>query len=485
MDNWAKTLVLCGLGLVPWCGCATVSPPLETTEPIATFTAATGLHRLPPTDPAASSDGAKSIEAIQVSAETTEERLIRLIPVTDSLAGEDLPTPIPPPLRIGAKPLVETTSAGDCPEGNPCAPTSVELVDESQAQCLAAANSVLGNLLEREACVLEKCQHGGRKLQCANSLLQSVLRYQAIAERNRAASASLKVYYGLIATYEQEKVLEAIQSELKKAQQRIELVEAKGLEIPGDPAEISRQQNELSIQWEELKLRRSTLVNQLRTLLGAESYRCADLRPTSNLDVEFECLDVETAIIIALENRADLAVQRRLCCCLDEDTLPAIRAVMQATNGLLGSQLSSSKLCGIGFRWWRNRIAAKRDLCELNLRRGQVCQQMEDQQREIEQEICQAAFAIEVRRNQLQLSLQNVAAWSNSIEHITVQQMTEDATVFAKTEAVIGKLQAETVVVNHALQLKIAEVDFRSAQGLLAVECGYCVADLQCGPGNH
>jgi len=466
MSGWPTRLVLAGIAIALCSGCASVPRPDQAVAPPVDHTNRLSIRRLPPAAP----------DQLPADIQLVSAEMDSLIEPIATAEHNVAPSDPPPKLLDIEKDLGESPF---CEVAEPVETGCPATLDETQAQCLSATSSSLGNLFEQEALVLAKCQLGGKRTHCANCLLQSVLRYQSIAERNRSAGLALKLYYGLVATYDKERVLESIQAQLSKARQRIVTIQEEDFDLPGDPDEIHRQTYELATQWEELRLRRGELTSQLRAFLG-DDFRCSDIQPTSQLDPQVTCLDTEAAIAVACENRADLAALRKLCCCLNEDTLPAARASLGQLSGLLGSQLCNPCGCRRGFPWLRLLTSAKRDDCETNLRKDQICQRMADLEHQIDEEIRHAAYEITVRRNQLRLAIRTVETWSATIERLEFQRETDQSTVFDVTQAQINKSRAENDVINYTLQLKIAEVNYRSSQGLLAIECGYTVCAPHC-----
>jgi hypothetical protein len=212
---------------------------------------------------------------------------------------------------------------------------------EREAQCLAAANSSLGRLLEQEADALA-AQATGHHQPGGIHATQQILWLQAAHERNRAAAAALEL---LLRIAEAESGADNLRRRLEQIESNlgdVHRLQAAGLEAPVSPPEIEAQQLELEHKLVEVELTIDQLNHKLVSLLGGEPPPATRLWPEVDLHVDPAVPALEETQMVAISQRADLAAVRLAA--VGGGALATSRAMLGQTHAGLGLAMSAHSL---------------------------------------------------------------------------------------------------------------------------------------------
>ncbi len=340
-----------------------------------------------------------------------------------------------------------------------------------ECQCLAVGAAHRANLLDAERRALAAAETKGLCKSQDNSLVYDVLRTAAIEDRNKAAGDALNNYY-LLARSEAQ--LDMVAHGLVDARQAIsgfERAHDKGLMVRADKSDFPRREIELRGQQAQLQDSIVQLNAQLWQRIGiAPASPDERIWPATDLTVVVEPLDVEAAVQLGLATRAELGALRRVCYCLDKDSLAAARAAMSQVNPLLGMAPAPTECHGIGGLWEKLKGCLATDR-ELDQRRNQVCQYARVRESEVAVEIRQAAATVELRLREVALAKETLGQWTGRLDEVQTRTGTGGATFadVAATRLALSKAQAD--VVAQIVDWKIAQARLKQAQGLLVSEC--------------
>jgi outer membrane protein TolC len=342
-----------------------------------------------------------------------------------------------------------------------------------QAQCLAAANSTLGNLLSTESSIAMSTGTDRRGTPGPEApTKRDVLACRAVDERNRSAATALRLFYSLAEAEANRAWLDKSLAEAKRAVDNLEKVKEQGLLVPAEGRLFEQQRVGLLDQDAQLRNSVDQLNGQLRALVGLDDDR-TPLWPAADLDVTGEPIDVEEAVRVGLANRPDLAMLRAMGASLDTETLPAARSGLQQVDPLLGSS-------GQTARFLSRRSKEKSDATELPSRRGQLSQLQTDRRRAAVEEIGQKARTVDTRVRQVVLAEEARKLRQQQLDRLTKKRAADGVTAFELSKARLELFRAESDLVSKAAAWKIAQVELKESQGLLAKECGYCLP-ASCG----
>jgi hypothetical protein len=273
---------------------------------------------------------------------------------------------------------------------------------------MAAQSATLANQLEshrdRLACRL-----------CAGHPLLVALTYQARHERNEHIAKAQESFLNLAEIYAQQPIVAESRNVLAAAKQSIARFRENQIEIPGDEAELDRQDLNVEQQEAELLFNQRRLQTALAFLLKLE---LNDERPIwTQLDTPSRDTlpDLNEAITTALVNRGDLKALETLASANQEKSADLFNSPIGAANPLL---LAGPSLPGPA-KWWQ--CALKDEIeclkqSESVERRRQLAALAAEKRRAIEVEVRDVYYSL-VRHHELsELKYQELESLNDSIE---------------------------------------------------------------------
>jgi len=357
----------------------------------------------------------------------------------------------------------------------PLEPVTREL-DAAETQSLAAANSKLAGLIDLEGEAVAQSAVKHKKAARLVALQQQLLCLRAIHERNQSASQALQAFFKLAEVRASAPAAEASLAQLARMQEDLRKVKEQGLKVTADRTALTRKQLELQDQQQQLDLGDAQLSEQLRGLIGLNPGEPTRLSPQANLTLTVETNDVDTAVSIGLQTRADIAAIRLLLSELDASTLPAARGQLSQADPALGT---SPPPLNFLHKFLKGSSAA----CELDLRRAQLSELLEMREQQAASEIRLAIREIETRQKQAAIAAETLASWQQRASDPKALREVGSATPFEIQQAELEVLAAESAIFNQTIAVRLAEVKLKEAQGLLAAQgfdAGACLADRYC-----
>ena len=355
--------------------------------------------------------------------------------------------------RVGPYDLVDHLLAG------PPRPSSYRPLDAAHCASLAAWNSLLGNLLGHENCLVRSraaSDHGAKA--AAWQLVSQMLCFRESEERNKSAGTAMECFYLLAEAHLTHPLLEQSRGELDITIANWEQLRGRGLHLPSDDTSLRTERANLIERQVQLVAMLEQLDGQLCRLLGFETVACSPLLPQADLTATVEPIDVEVAVQAGLANRPDLNLLRLVSCNLDWHTLPIIRATLQRVDGMLGS---AEKGC----------LAQMLPLCEggeeeICVRQQQLGLLVEDQTRAIAVEIRQAARQVETRIRQVALAKERLELRRTHLQSLREKQAAYDVTAFDISTAQLEVYRSEIDILHAVVAWRVAQVKLCQSQGL-------------------
>ncbi len=371
---------------------------------------------------------------------------------------ESVPSPLVPDVSlVRLPPVIDRINREETEEHCP--------LSENDLRCLAASRSAAASLLQAESnAAVSQSTNSERRSACLHS---EILRLRSIHERNRTAAAASVLYLRLA---EAEGAAQNLDRSLRETEDMLEDMrqfQFQGIQLPVTAGQIRQRRLELQHQEQELRLTILQLNGQLGQLFDLEADH-APIWPDVDLTVSEDSYDGGVEVEIALATRADLAALRHAARNLDEDTLPAVRAlVLQAgLGGTLG--LASSR---------GRRLAALRTGTDLPVRRRQIQEMIVREELKVQRDVMSAIRGIETRLRQIGLTKQIRALRQDEVKHLERQLDAGAATTLDLREAKLNVLSADTDLLRDVIEWKLAIVKLREVQGLLAEECGSSICN--------
>ncbi|HMF15663.1 MAG TPA: hypothetical protein VKE98_00580, partial [Gemmataceae bacterium] len=324
----------------------------------------------------------------------------------------------------------------------------------AQCQCRAAQASGMGNLLEKEANLAPSHGHKG-------DMRQSLLSNSALEARNKDSAAALDLFYRLAEAEARWALLAASIDQVQKANAHGDKLKKQGLPLPANIDEFAKQDFDLKSDRVRLAVGIEKLNRNLARKIDIEGVPEEErLWPVADFSVPEEPIDVAAAVELGLAQRPELVFLRQA----SQDASPAnvaeLRKALSASNALLGSTGGPCmKLITM--------------LCkdETGNRRQQIQQLQEQREREIADDIRQAAADMngQVRLVVLANARSDYAGTKLKEQEDKLSKGT--GSVFEVASARLTWLKARDQLVREVMAWHLAHTKLQEAQGLLAHGC--------------
>lgn len=351
------------------------------------------------------------------------------------------------------------------------APTETyQTLDAMTCQCRAATNLTAANLVELErywAKIVISCDMKNvRENLCLD---RDLLALRATGLRNEAAGASLRAFYQLAGLEVQKHYLQMGIDESKLTLDRIDRLDEKGIEIPGevDRTAMVSQIAELEDKRLELDFLRIQLNGQLQKLTGCPLDEYTFFWPQLDWQPDLVPVDVACELAEGLASRSDLRGLGLVLCQLEKNTLPVARGVLKFAETTVGTVEPQE-----GAIHWA--LCRKCNDTELPVRCRQLAMFYSDTEQNATAEIKGAAYKIALQQQRVVASQELVTKLEEQLRELEETRDIDDVSIFEISNARARVFNAKSKLLEHIVQLKVSQVGLREAQGLLAVECGFC-----------
>jgi hypothetical protein len=372
---------------------------------------------------------------------------------------------LPPNLRE----LVPDCSEQECTlQPLPSPGETYQLLTASDAQCRAAANATIANMVALEehwAGVIIECD--SKIVQQNVSLQRDLLELHAADVRNKAAASALEAFYQLAGLEARKHYLELGILESTRTRERIDKLVAQGLPAEGlDRDEVDAQLVELQDQRLQVDYARVQLNGQLQKLLGCPISETSFFWPQVDWEPNLAPIDAQEELAAGLPNRFDLRGVELVLCNLEKTTLRVARGVLGVADSTLGSVEPTEGLVH------RLRCVKCYDH-EVDVR----CRQLAMLRNETEQlataEIKGAVYQVVMQQQRVALARTAVESRKQNVDALIARRDADDTPIFEISAARARLYDAESDLVEQVAALKTAEVGLKRSQAALAAECGF------------
>ncbi|QEL20246.1 TolC family protein [Limnoglobus roseus] len=325
---------------------------------------------------------------------------------------------------------------------------------------LAAQHSPVANVLDREN-AMPVVTVTSKKQPCPNGASDQLLRdarfLAAVEARNSYAADALERFYQLA---DAEGRTELLTMGLKSFDElRSEAAKYRGVGLPvPDEDDLTRQRSKLLGDVETAEAAIKLLNAELQARLGLSVRGDERLWPTGPFTISATPVDAEAAVQVALEQRADLRLLRRLYHGLSAETLPAVRQQMQSYNGLAGIP----PVPGV-MRRQAERVTAELRAAaesEVELRREQLFALTADREKLAAAEVRAAAVQMASAARRVALAKGRAEGWQTKVE-----KAKKDDKAFDRLPLELEWYKARADVVQEVMAWHRWSAKLRAAQG--------------------
>jgi hypothetical protein len=348
------------------------------------------------------------------------------------------------------------------------APSEIyQLLTPSDAQCRAAANAAVPNMLELEehwASIVIECD--SKYVQRNMCLLRDLLEFREADLRNKAAGSAVEAFYQLAALEARRDYLDLGIDETAKSLERAESLKKADLAVPVDRDELGAQLAKLRDDRLQLDYARLQLTGQLQKLIGCPVSEENFFWPQVDWMPDMTPIDADAELAWALPRRYDLRAIGMVWCNLEKSTLRVARGVLKVADGGVGSVEPTPGLLH------KLRCIRCSDH-EVDVR----CKQLEIFYNDTEQlatgEIKAAAFQVVLQQQRVALARQAVENRRAYLYELTAKRDADDVAVFELSQSRGRLYTAESDLIQAVAGLKIAQSNLKRAQAALGEECGF------------
>ena len=345
-----------------------------------------------------------------------------------------------------------------------------QLLDAATCQCRAVTNATLANMVELErhwAKVIIECD--SKTVRENLCLDRDLLALHATGLRNKAAGDALRVFYQLAGLEVQKQYLALGVEESRLTLQRLDKLRSKGLDLPKgiDRSQVSKNLAELEEKQMQLALMRIQLNGQLQKLIGCPLDEYSFYWPQMDWQPDLSAIDLEAELAQGLATRSDLRGISLVLCKLEKPTLPIARGVLKFADSTIGSVEPQGGMIHF-IRCLRCSEA------ELPVRCRQLALFYEHTEQGATAEIKGAGYECHLHQQRVVSSLANLAQLQDHLHELKETRDINGVSIFEISRAKAQVYDAQVKMIEQVVQLNLAQVSLRKAQGMLTVECGCC-----------
>lgn len=369
---------------------------------------------------------------------------------------------------VEPQPLVPDVS--QVPEAAPPETPRYCALSEQDAQCLAAGNSAIANLLVAEADAISAQRSGHHGAGGDPTFARTLLVLAAIHQRNTDAANSLELFLRLAEAEAGSQNLDRQLGQVEGTLADVGQLEERGLLSPVSKLDAESQRLQLRHQQVELHATIKRLNHQLVEIIKLELEPGSQFWPEVNLMVDPLLPDAEESVMVALANRADLAALRLAANASGRDSLAAAQLLLPQ---LSGGSLPATPTMSLAL------LHSRKILSQADVRGEQLSMALAERERAARNETLQAHSWVSARLAQIDLTRQRLEYGRTRIRSLEQQRQLTPGTQFNLRKARAEVLVIEQDLLHDVIEWKVAVVRLKQAQGLLAAECGYDTQSAQ------
>jgi hypothetical protein len=371
-------------------------------------------------------------------------------------------------------------SASSPPAGAPAAPRYRRLTLRD-GQCLAVQFAPLADSLARERARLAAAHPGCDKpwvrcllpCHCDDRALQLRITILCFTEqdlRNRSAGLALDLLLR-IAEYESKSdLLTEASTALAAAHAQARDFADRGFKLPIELSSLERQRLEVEADRVRVQGTIDELNSRVKSLIGQGALPAGErLWPVVDWTVAGVPGSADDAIRLALDQRAELQLLRRLNCDLDAKTLPVVREFLKSAHPAMGAPASSNSpiirlfegLCSL----------LTRHAGERSTRGGQLTQLLADREAAVADEVRQALAAMAMHERLIELDRRRADQWRARVEEQKDRSERGLATFLDVLQAELEWHKVRAALVADVVGWHRSLAQLRTAQGALVCDC--------------
>jgi hypothetical protein len=342
-----------------------------------------------------------------------------------------------------------------------------QLLTESDAQCRAATNANVPNMIELEqhwASIIIECDS---KYVARNMcLLRDLLELRSMDLRNKAAGTALETFYQLAALEARKHYLDLAIQETAQSIERADNLYQADLVKDIDRGELGVELAALEDQRLQVDFLRLQLNGQLQKLMGCPISEHTFFWPQVDWTPDLAPIDADAELALGLPERHDLRAISLVWCNLEKSTLRVARGVLNVADGAVGSVEPTEG--------WIHKLRCIR--CsgqEVPIRCRQLSMFYNDTEQLATAEIKGAAYEVVLQQHRVAHARRVVELRRADLYESEAKRDANDVAVFEISRARGRVYTAESDLIEQVAGLKIAQARLRRAQARLAAECGF------------
>ncbi len=297
---------------------------------------------------------------------------------------------------------------------------------------------------------------------------RDLLALHAYDHRNMTAALALEAFHQLAGLEAQKHYLILAAEETGRTLDRLDRLKEQGLSTPDefDRTDVAKQLNELETKKVEVDFLRIQLNGQLQKLTGCPLDETTFFWPQADWEPQLAPLDVEEELATGLATRADLRGLHLTLCNLTKTTLTVARGVLKFADSTVGSVEPQDG-------WIHVARCYRCNQHEVPVRRRQLALFVDHSEQSATAEIKGAAYRIGLLQQRVVIAQKIREEQQRRLDELRDTRDINDITIFEISSARGQLYEAESKLIEEVTALRIAYVQLRRAQGVLALECGF------------
>lgn len=298
----------------------------------------------------------------------------------------------------------------------------------------------------------------------ANVLKAAILEHTEQDSRNRSAGVAMELFFSIAELEAKDDIAILARSALAVAHDQAKDLADKGFKLPIELASLERQRLEVEADQARLQGALNELNGRLKSMIGQDAMPDSErIWPSADWAIPPSSIDAAAAIQIALQQRAELQLLRRVNCDLDAKTLLVVRAFLKTVNGAMGSSPKSNSPIIHVFEMVCALFSGHSS--ERSQRSGQLEQLLADRERAVASEVRQALSAMIMNARLMELDRQRAQSWQVRVQEMRDRVARGAATFLELLHAETEWLKARTALIGDIMAWHRARAQLTTAQG--------------------
>jgi outer membrane protein TolC len=291
--------------------------------------------------------------------------------------------------------------------------------------------------------------------------------YFSAEARNKCAGSALAIYYRILELELKSDVLTSSIAELDSLIKVNDVMVQKGFKQAADTHELRKQRIELDVDRTKLRSALLKLNAELKSLLSIDPGSKGFLLPSDQVKVVPDPLDVDSAVRLAMQIRAELNLLRAVGNMVDHRTVEAVRQVLIGVAPPLAAVLHRVEYAIPEVLPFVNAVT-KADVAVL---RKQIYNLLLDREREIAKDVRTSIEEWVTARDLVSIARQRYDLVQERTTELEKKAKVGQAVELDLRKSRLEQLQAESDLITEIAKWKLADVKAREVIGLLCDDC--------------